>query len=42
MVKKNLYLTGNRISRNEMQCAEDNNNYMCHIYVKVVSDFNFN
>ena len=29
--KGNLYLAENRISRNEMWCAADNHNYMCHI-----------
>ena len=28
--KGNLYLTENRLSWNEMCCASDNNNYMCH------------
>ena len=29
--KGNLYLTENRLSWNEMCCAADHNNYMCHI-----------
>ena len=30
----NLYLTENRLGRNEIWCAEDNHTYMCHIYAK--------
>ena len=40
--KGNLYLTENRLSGNEMWCAADNYNYMCHIYVKGFLDLNFN
>ena len=29
--KGNLYLTENRLSRNEMWCATGNHNYMSHI-----------
>ena len=29
--KGNLYLTENRLRRNEMWCAADNHNYMCHM-----------
>ena len=30
----NLYLIENRLSWNEMCCAADNHNYMCHKYAK--------
>ena len=29
-----MYLAENQLSRNEMGCAEDIHNYMCHIYVQ--------
>ena len=29
IVKGNMYLTGNQLSRNEMWCAVDNHNCMC-------------
>ena len=29
--KGNLYLTENRLERNEIWFAEDNHSYMCHI-----------
>ena len=32
--KGNLYLTENGLSRNEIYCAADIHNYMCHIYVQ--------
>ena len=32
--KGNLYLTENRLSWNEMCCALDNHNYMCHTCAK--------
>ena len=32
--KGNLYLTENRLSWNEMCCASDNHNYMCHTRVQ--------
>ena len=32
--KGNLYLTENRLSWNEMCCAADNHNYMCHTCAK--------
>ena len=32
--KGNLYLTENRLIKNEMWCAADIHNYMCHIYAK--------
>ena len=32
--KGNLYLTENRLSWNEMFCASDNHNYMCHTCAK--------
>ena len=38
----NMYLTENQLSRNEMWCAADNHNYVCHIYVKEISNSNFN
>ena len=37
-----MYLTENRLSRNEMWCAADNHNYMWHIYAKGFLDSNFN
>ena len=41
--KGNLYLTGNRLSRNEMWHVEDNYNYnMYHICEKGILDSNFN
>ena len=40
--KGNLYLTENRISWNEMCCAADNYNYMCHPCAKEFWDSNFN
>ena len=40
--KGNLYLTGNRLRRNEMVCAADSNNYMCHICAKGFLNSNFN
>ena len=39
--KRNLYFTENRLSRNEMWCAADNHNYMCHICAKGLLDANF-
>ena len=38
----NLYLTENRLSWNEMYCAADNHNYMCHTCAKEFLDLNFN
>ena len=38
----NLYLTENRLSRNEMLSTEDKHNYMCHICAKGILDSNFN
>ena len=32
--KGNLYLTENQLSWNEMWCASDNHNYMCHTCAK--------
>ena len=40
--KGNLYLTENRLSLNEMCCAADNRNYMCHTCAKEILDSNFN
>ena len=40
--KGNLYLTENRLSRNEMWGAVDNHNYMCHICAEEFWDSNFN
>ena len=37
-----LYLTENLPSRNEMLCAADNHNNMCHICAKGFLDSNFN
>ena len=39
--KGNLYLTENWLSRNEMCCAADNYNNMCHICAKEFLDLNF-
>ena len=38
----NLYLTENRLSWNEMFCAADNHNYICHTCAKECLDSNFN
>ena len=40
--KGNLYLTENRLSWNEMCCASDNHNYMCHTCAKEFWNSNFN
>ena len=40
--KGNLYLTENRLSRNEMLCSSDNHNNMRHICAKELLDSNFN
>ena len=40
--KGNLYWTKNRLSRNEMWCAADNYNYMCHPCAKRFLDSNLN
>ena len=40
--KGNLYLTKNPLSRNEMWCAADNHNYMCHPCAKGFLDLNLN
>ena len=40
--KGNLYLTENRLGRNEMWRAADIHNYMCHIFAKGCLDSNFN
>ena len=40
--KGNLYLTENRSSRNEMWCASDSHNNICHISAKELLDSNFN
>ena len=40
--KWNLHLTENLQSRNEMWCAADNHNYVCHICAKGIIDSNFN
>ena len=37
----NLFLTKNRC-RNEISCAADNHNYMCHICAKGFLDSDFN
>ena len=37
-----MYLTENRLSRNEMRCAADNHNFMCHICAKGFLNSNFN
>ena len=39
--KGNLFLTENRLSRNEMWCESDNHNNMSHIYAKELLDSNF-
>ena len=38
----NLYLTENRVGRNEMWCASDNHKNMSHICAKELLDSNFN
>ena len=40
--KGNLYLTENRLSWNELCCASDNRNYMCHTCAKEFSNSSFN
>ena len=40
--KGNLYLTENQLSLNQMCCAADNHNYMCHTCAKEFLDSNFN
>ena len=40
--KGNLHLTKNRLSRNEMWCAADNHNHICHMCAKGFLDLNFN
>ena len=40
--KGNLYLTEKRISWNEICCAADNHNYMCHTCAKEFLNSNFN
>ena len=40
--KGNLYLTENRLSWNEMCCASDNHNYMCHTWAKEFLNSSFN
>ena len=42
IVKGNLYLTENGLSWNEMWCASDNHNYMCHTCAKEFLNSNFN
>ena len=42
MGKGNLYITENRLSWNEMCCASDNHNYMCHTCAKEFSNSSFN
>ena len=37
-----IYLTENRLSRNEIRCAVDNHNHICHICAKWFLDSNFN
>ena len=37
-----MYLTENRLSRNEIWCAADNYNYMCQICAQGFLDLNFN
>ena len=38
---ENLYLTDNRLSRNEMWCGAENHTYMCRIYAKGFLDLNY-
>ena len=40
--KGNLYFTENRLSWNEMCCAADNQNYMCHTCAKEFLNSNLN
>ena len=35
-----MYLTENRLCRNETQCSADDHNYMCHICAKGFLDSN--
>ena len=42
IVRGNLYLTEDQLSRKEMWCAADNHNNMCHICAKELIDSNFN
>ena len=35
IVKGNLYLTENRLSRNELWCVADDQNYMCHMCKRI-------
>ena len=42
IVKGNLYLTENWLSRNEMWCTAYNHNCMCHTCAKELLDSNFN
>ena len=37
-----MYLSENRLSRNEMWCTADSHNYLCHICAKEFLDSNFN
>ena len=39
--KGNLYLTENRLERNEIWFAGDNHSYMCHICAKGFLDSDF-
>ena len=39
--KRKLYLTENRLNRNDVWCAADNHKYTCHIRVKEFLDPNF-
>ena len=38
----NMYLTENRLSRNDMWCAEDNHNYVSYICADDFLDSNLN
>ena len=42
ILKGNLYLTENRLSKNEMWCASETHNNMRHICAKELLDLNFN
>ena len=40
--KRNLYLSEDQLSRNEIWCATDKHSYTCHVCAKGFLDSNFN
>ena len=36
-----MYFSENRLSRNEIRCAAENHNNVCHICAKELLDLNF-